>query len=1101
MLRLAVTSSVCLLVLIAYPMAAGAQVSDPGAPAAIDEGGTAVLDASGSSPGGGATISSYSWDCGNGDAPYVGGVVFTGCSYADDGLYTVELTVVDSEGGTDTASVSLVVNNVNPAIVSSYMPSGSEGQTLVFTSAATDPAGADDPLSYSWDFADGTAVVTGSSVQHVFADNGTYAVTITVEDDDGGTTSETTDVVIANASPVINSLSGDTTGVEGGTFSFVADPSDPGASDTWSTTWDFDDGTPVQTGDFQDHVFADDGAYTVHVTVEDDDGGTATSTLAVVVSNVDPTIVSLSTTPATDLSEGVPVALASVATDPGDDTLSYSWAPGDGTSPLSGDEVVYTYADDGIYTVTLTVSDEDGGSTQNTHVLTVLNTAPTIEQVTGDTTGVEGQSRSFSAVVSDPGSVDLGSLDLSWDFGDGTAPVFGDSVVHEFGDEGSYSVVLTATDLQLASDSQMLVVHIDNVAPVFSSSASTSALEGVAYTYSPTVVDPGNDVLTYSLSAAAPTGMALDSGTGELSWTPDFDDAGIGDFAVTLTVSDGDGGTDSQSWTVSVSTADADADGIPDGWEDANGLDPNEAGDAVLDPDEDGLSSAAEYAIGQDPLSYDGPSQPVPLSPLDDEEVADTHPDLVLENGTDPQGDLLTYSFEVYGDPSLMVYVPSSSDVAEDPSGQTSWKLDVPLSEGESYFWRARASDAWVDTAWTETGSFLVNAAQEPPALPSPVYPVSGETVSTTLPALQWTAVTDVDGDEVTYSVRLYSGSDSTLVVEDASGLEGGDESGVESWAPTEALDEDAHYNWSVAAVDEGGLSSAWTDPEPFFVSAEDEAPEAPLFVSPSHGDVLESRSPDLSVGVVTDPEGGDVVYVFEVDSTDSFDGDDYQTATESSSLGGLVTWSLSLDGLVLPENATAHARVRAVDDAGISSSPTTISFYVRGPNDTPPVPALVSPVDMTEGEDAVPVLVAENVVEPEGDTVFFDFVVASDLALSQVLAGGEDLGVLMGSGSLAEEGQTSWQPSVQLQGTELYWSVRAVDEFGAASAWAEPWLYSVLVEEPPVAPDEPSSGCSCFASISADSAHRPSLAALVALGLALGVLVGPLLRRKPRTD
>ena len=46
---------------------------------------------------------------------------------------------------------------------------------------------------------------------------------------------------------------------------------------------------------------------------------------------------------------------------------------------------------------------------------------------------------------------------------------------------------------------------------------------------------------------------------------------------------------------------DSDGDGIPDGWEKANGLNPIVAADAAEDSDNDGLSNLAEYYAGTDP--------------------------------------------------------------------------------------------------------------------------------------------------------------------------------------------------------------------------------------------------------------------------------------------------------------------------------------------------------------------------------------------------------------------------------------------------------------------------------------------------------------------
>jgi len=52
---------------------------------------------------------------------------------------------------------------------------------------------------------------------------------------------------------------------------------------------------------------------------------------------------------------------------------------------------------------------------------------------------------------------------------------------------------------------------------------------------------------------------------------------------------------------------DSDNDGASDGWEIANGFDPNNASDATIDSDGDGLGNAAEYAQNTDPNAKDNP--------------------------------------------------------------------------------------------------------------------------------------------------------------------------------------------------------------------------------------------------------------------------------------------------------------------------------------------------------------------------------------------------------------------------------------------------------------------------------------------------------------
>ncbi len=345
---------------------------------------------------------------------------------ADEGTYDVTFTVEDHVGGAST-TIQLSVHDAAPIVTSLIGPTTvDEGQLAGFTAVALDPGS--DALTYEWDFDyAGTPAAfqldfTGDAASHTFSDDGLFLVAVRVRDDLDPGVIGTLNVTVGNVAPAVTAA-GDQATLEGESFDLAglvtfADPGF-GAGETFAYTVDWGDGSPVDSGTAlintpggpgmptrgsfdASHVYADNGDYTVALTVEDDDGGTDTATWAVHVNNVAPTV-----TPAAEqfLDEGGTLILADVATftDPGfrhaplgsDETFIYTIDWGDGSSADSGVALIdspgepgaatvgsfdgsHTYVDNGVYPVTLTVTDDDGGGTIATITVTVNNVAPTV---------------------------------------------------------------------------------------------------------------------------------------------------------------------------------------------------------------------------------------------------------------------------------------------------------------------------------------------------------------------------------------------------------------------------------------------------------------------------------------------------------------------------------------------------------------------------------------------------------------------------------------------------------------------------------------------------------------------------------------------------
>jgi PKD repeat protein len=383
----------------------------------------------------------YSWNFGDNTPPVIGQNV--NHTFADNGNYNIVLTVTGKDGSISTQTAVAKVNNVAPVIVSIVKPDLiKEGQSATFNALATD-IGSLDTLTYSWNFGDNTAPVTGQNVDHTFVDNGNYNVILTATDKDGGVTSKTVKVKVDNVAPLIVSIVKPDKVNEGQAVQFSALATDPGQADTLTYKWNFSDGTPQVTGQNVSHTFADNGSYNMQLTVTDKDGGITTQTLLVKVDNVAPTIVSM--TKPDIIKEGQSVQFKATATDPGKaDGLIYSWNFGDGTAPVVGRNVNHTFADNGNYNVVLTVTDKDGGVTTQNMVTKVDNVAPTIINIIKPNIINKGQIIDFSAIAADVGMLDV--LSYSWSFDDIATPILGQQVTHTFASSGYHNVIVTVTD-------------------------------------------------------------------------------------------------------------------------------------------------------------------------------------------------------------------------------------------------------------------------------------------------------------------------------------------------------------------------------------------------------------------------------------------------------------------------------------------------------------------------------------------------------------------------------------------------------------------------------------------------------------------------------
>lgn len=158
---------------------------------------------------------------------------------------------------------------------------------------------------------------------------------------------------------------------------------------------------------------------------------------------------------------GTPVQFSSTgSSDPDGSIASYAWTFGDGAS-AAGATPSHTYTTAGTYTARLTVTDNLGATASDQATVTIIanNNQSPVARITGPTTGTVGATLTFSGSTSSDADGTIAGY--AWDFGD-TQTGSGASVTHAFATAGSYTVRLTVTDNQGATNSAQQAVVITN---------------------------------------------------------------------------------------------------------------------------------------------------------------------------------------------------------------------------------------------------------------------------------------------------------------------------------------------------------------------------------------------------------------------------------------------------------------------------------------------------------------------------------------------------------------------------------------------------------------------------------------------------------------
>ena len=344
---------------------------------------------------------------------------------SQDGTHDITVQVSDGNGGSDSETFTVTVNEVNQSPVLNPIGSKSVDElvALTFTATATDGdviGGTDDALTFSL----ASGAPTGASITPAGAFSwtptagqvGTHAVTVVVTDGSGATDSEAVTVTVggSNQNPVLGSI-GDKSVNELESLTFTVT-----ASDANSDTLEFSLAGTMPTGASITSAGAfswtptesQDGTHDITVQVSDGNGGSDSETFTVTVAEVNQSPV-LNPIGSKSVDELVALTFTATASD-GDviggtaDSLEFSLAdtPPSGASITPAGAFSWTPTSGQIGTHTITIRVEDGSGATDSEAVTVRITADSVDPpTTRSGGGGGGGSKQTHALALDLGTV------------------------------------------------------------------------------------------------------------------------------------------------------------------------------------------------------------------------------------------------------------------------------------------------------------------------------------------------------------------------------------------------------------------------------------------------------------------------------------------------------------------------------------------------------------------------------------------------------------------------------------------------------------------------------------------------------------------------
>ncbi|UCE73840.1 MAG: PKD domain-containing protein, partial [Methanomassiliicoccales archaeon] len=464
-------------------------------PTVIEKGGSVFFDAADSTDD--TTIIEYYFDYGDGNnSDWVTEDTIT-FQYEFGGDYTASLTVRDDDGGEsqNIAEILIEVKAKPQAVLSANLTSIFKGQSITLN--GSDSYDEDGTIAeYYFDFGDGeyTGWITDSFVSHQYSEYGDYTAFLMVEDDEGQTCENPSEVTIEVRAKPYAILFADTTIIYAGqTVLFNGSQSYDEDGTVVEYDYDFGDGSSSGWNPHSEipHSYTSPGQYLASLTVRDDDGDESENPAEVTIYvRAVPTAV-LSAAPTT-IYKGESVLFdASLSTDEGGTIVEYYFDYGDNyfSGWISSPTRTHFYNTGGYYTAYLTVMDNDDDVSVNlAEVVIQVKAKPTADLSVSSITIYKGENITFNASQ----STDEGGTILSYyfNFGDGqnSSWIQTPNATHQYDTPGEYTAYLRVMDDDgdISENLVEVVIEVKAKPKAVLSASSTVTYKGEAVTFNAT---------------------------------------------------------------------------------------------------------------------------------------------------------------------------------------------------------------------------------------------------------------------------------------------------------------------------------------------------------------------------------------------------------------------------------------------------------------------------------------------------------------------------------------------------------------------------------------------------------------------------------------